>query len=153
MPAALRPDDLAKGLAQIFVAIGPVYRKAARVVESSEAASGMSVGVRAVLDHLYREGERTVPQIAESLELSRQYIQRMVNDASGDDFVELVANPAHRRSSLVRLTGDGRTAIERVVAREHEVMARIGGTLTATDIEATLRVLRHMHTALDELTG
>jgi DNA-binding MarR family transcriptional regulator len=152
MSIPLEPDDLAAALAQVYVAIGPVYRKVARIVESDEVENGMSVGVRAVLDQLCREGELTVPGIAGRLELSRQFIQRMVNDASAAGYVDLVENPAHRRSRLVRLTSAGEAAITTVSAREHELMGRVGGDLTAGELEATLRVLHHMEDALDHIT-
>lgn len=151
MDTPLRPDELAGQLARVYTAIGPVYRKVARIVENDEPVNRMSVGVRAVLDQLSREGERTVPQIARSQELSRQFIQRMVNDAHAAGFIELLDNPSHRRSRLVRLTREGRAAIEAVLAREYELMGHVGGDLTAAEIDATVRVLYHMKEALDEI--
>lgn len=151
MSTALPPDDLADRLARVYAVIGPVYRKVARIVEADEPVNGMSVGVRAVLDHLRREGACTVPRIAERQELSRQFIQRVVNDARDAGFVELVDNPAHRRSRLVHLTAAGREAIEAVVAREQALMGQVGGELTADELDATLRVLHHMKAALDDI--
>ncbi len=147
----LEPDDLADRLAEVYVAIGPVYRTVARIVERSEGAMGMSTGVRNVLDQLRRGGDRTVPQLARAQDLSRQFVQRMVNDASAAGFVELRENPAHRRSSLVHLTTDGERAISAVAAREHELMTRVGGGITGAEIDATLRILHHMQLALEEI--
>lgn len=145
------PQTLAARLAEVYLEIGPLYRKVARIVERDESVMGMSVGVRAVLDQLRREGDRTVPHIARTQDLSRQFIQRMVNHAKDVGYVELVANPVHRRSRLVRLTTPGRAAIEAVAAREHSLMGCVAGDLTDTDLAATLHVLRHMRRALDEL--
>lgn len=153
MSAALKPDELAAQLAHVYAAIGPIYRKVARIVEHDEHVNGMSVGVRAVLVQLSSDGELTVPRIARSQELSRQFIQRMVNDARAIGFVDLVDNPGHRRSKLVRLTRAGRKAIEAVVSREHELMGRVGGELTAAELDATLRVLHHMKVALDDVAS
>ncbi|PWH05945.1 MarR family transcriptional regulator [Brachybacterium endophyticum] len=150
-PHPLGPDALAERLAEVYVAIGPVYRTVARIVERSEGAMGMSTGVRNVLDQLRRDGERTVPQLARAQDLSRQFVQRMVNDAAREGFVELAENPAHRRSSLVRLTNGGRLAITAVTDREHDLMTRVGGDLTAEEVDSTLRVLHHMQIALEEL--
>ncbi|MGO2046013.1 MarR family winged helix-turn-helix transcriptional regulator [Brachybacterium tyrofermentans] len=148
---ALPPDALAERLAEVYVAIGPVYRRVARIVEHDGHSSGLSVGVRNVLDQLRRRGELTVPQLAHEQDLSRQFVQRMVHDARGADLVELVENPAHRRSSLVRITPAGQEAIGAVIEREHELMGRVGGHLTAAELEATVRVLRHMDAALVEI--
>ena len=151
MSAALPPEQLAARLAEVYVALGPVYRKVARIVERSEPVMGMSVGVRAVLEQLAREGDRTVPQMARAQDLSRQFVQRMVHDAQASDFVELTPNPAHRRSSLVRLTEPGREAINAVTSREQKLMGRVGGDLTGEEIDATLRVLRHMLAGLEDV--
>lgn len=151
MTTPLGPDSLADRLAAVYVALGPVYRRVARIVEHDQELSGLSVGVRNVLDQLRRDGERTVPQLAGSQELSRQFVQRMVNDAREAGHVELVENPAHRRSRLVRMTPRGRDAISAVIAREHELMGRVGGDLTDVELDATLRVLHHMDLALVEL--
>lgn len=146
--APLTPETLAARLAEVYVALGPVYRRVARIVEQDEQISGLQVGVRNVLDQLRRDGDRTVPQLARTQELSRQYTQRMVDRARADGLVELVDNPAHRRSRLVRLTPAGETAITAVIERELSLLARVGGDLTASELDGTLRVLHHMDQAL-----
>ncbi|WP_114855648.1 MarR family winged helix-turn-helix transcriptional regulator [Brachybacterium sp. YJGR34] len=151
MSTPLDPDSLADRLAEVYVALGPVYRRVARIVEKDEELSGLSVGVRNVLDQLRRDGERTVPQLARAQELSRQFVQRMVHDARSEGWVELTDNPAHRRSSLVRLTPAGAAAIDAVTSREHALLGRVGGDLTAEELGATLRVLHHMDHALVEI--
>ena len=148
MSEVLSPDDLARRLAEVYVALGPVYRRVSRLVEQDEQVSGLSVGVRNVLDQLRRDGDRTVPQLARAQELSRQYTQRMVDQARTDGLVELIDNPAHRRSHLVRLTHAGEAAIDSVLERELSLLERVGGDLTAAELEATLRVLHHMDQAL-----
>ncbi|MFI8777297.1 MarR family winged helix-turn-helix transcriptional regulator [Brachybacterium paraconglomeratum] len=144
----LAPEALAPRLAEVYVALGPVYRRVARLVEQDEQVSGLSVGVRNVLDQLRRDGERTVPQLARAQDLSRQYTQRMVDQAASDGLVELAPNPAHRRSHLVRLTPAGDAAITAVIERELSLLERVGGDLTAAELDGTLRVLHHMDQAL-----
>nr|WP_246211806.1 MarR family winged helix-turn-helix transcriptional regulator [Phytoactinopolyspora alkaliphila] len=111
----------------------------------------MSVGVRAVLDQLRRRGALTVPDMARDQDLSRQFVQRMVNDARAAGWVDVVENPAHRRSHLIRLTPSGEDAIGAVAAREHGLLRRVGGDLTGTEIDATLRVLTEMLSAIDTI--
>ena len=144
----LDPQTRAARLAEVYVALGPVYRRVARLVEQDEQVSGLSVGVRNVLDQLRRDGDRTVPQLARAQDLSRQYTQRMVDQAATDGLVELAPNPAHRRSRLVRLTSAGGAAITAVLERELSLLERVGGDLTAAELDGTLRVLHHMDQAL-----
>ncbi|HLS15356.1 MAG TPA: MarR family transcriptional regulator [Beutenbergiaceae bacterium] len=151
MSEPLKPEMLADRLAEVYLIVGPLYRKVSRIVESDQDRMGMSVGVRAVLDQLRREGQRTVPQLARAQDLSRQFVQRMVNDARRAGFVEFAENPAHQRSRLIRLTGPGQRAIDAVLAREHQLMGRVGGGLTGDEVDATVRVLTQMLAALEDI--
>lgn len=131
--------------------VGPLYRRVYRRVERDASIEGLSVGVRAVLERLAARGQETVPQLGRALALSRQFVQRMVNDAAAAGYVELRRNPAHRRSSLVALTDAGADAIATVKAREYAALGRVGD-ITAGDVEATLRVLRHMLAAVEDVS-
>lgn len=131
--------------------VGPLYRRAQRGVEQGLAADGLSVGVRAVLTLLHRGGPMTVPQMGRAQSISRQFVQRMVNDAAAAGLVESIPNPAHRRSSLIRLTARGGDTITGVLDREHLLLREVGGGLTDADVTTCLRVLGAMLTALDDV--
>jgi DNA-binding MarR family transcriptional regulator len=148
---ALDPDTLADRLAEVYLLVGPLYRRVLRAVEENERIEGVSVGVRAVLDLLARNGPLTVPQMGRAQSLSRQFVQRMVNDATASGLVELADNPAHRRSRLVRLTERGSAAIAAVTAREHGLLSQVGGGLTGPEVDACVRVLDRMLAALDDV--
>ncbi|WP_309317308.1 MarR family winged helix-turn-helix transcriptional regulator [Streptomyces salinarius] len=147
----LPPDELAHRLAQVYDLVGPVYRRAQRLVEQGLAPEGLSVGVRAVLALLHRNGPMTVPQMGRAQAISRQFVQRMVNDAAARGLVESVPNPAHRRSSLIRLTDEGRTVVAAVLDRENVLLGQVGGDLTDSDLTTCLRVLGAMLSALDHV--
>ncbi len=136
---------------EIFALIGPLYRRVQRKIEQDAAGQGLSVGVRAVLDLLREHGPMTVPQMGRAQSISRQFVQRMVNDAAASGLVEAVPNPAHARSSLIRLTGSGGTAIEAVVAREHALLREAADDLTAADVDTCVRVLGRMLTLFDDV--
>ncbi|MEV5320506.1 MarR family transcriptional regulator [Streptomyces sp. NPDC052687] len=145
----LPPDELGRRLTEVFDLVGPLYRRVQRKVEEGEAIEGLSVGVRAVLDLLHKHGPMTVPQMGRAQAISRQFVQRMVNDAAARGLVESIPNPAHRRSSLIRLTDEGRAAITAVLAREHTVLREVGGDLTGAEVAACLRVLGEMLKVFD----
>lgn len=150
-PAAPSPDELAERLTEVFDLVGPLYRRVHRKVEQAAPDAGLSVGVRAVLDLLRTGGPMTVPQMGRAQALSRQFVQRMVNDAARCGLVRSVANPAHRRSSLIELTDEGRTAIGAVRAREHALLRRVDGGLSMADVDACLRVLGAMHALFEDV--
>ena len=67
----------------------------------------------------------------------------MVNEAAARELVEASPNLAHKRSSLIRLTGAGAAAIEAVTGRERAVLKQ-AGDLSEADISACLHVLRRL---------
>ncbi|HLR83553.1 MAG TPA: MarR family transcriptional regulator [Nocardioidaceae bacterium] len=148
--APLPPDDAAVRMREVFDVLGPLYRRIFRTVENSEPIEGVSIGVRAVLDMLRANGPMTVPAMASTQALSRQFVQRMVNDAYDRDWVRLTDNPAHRRSSLVTLTASGERTIAAVLDREHAVLRDVPGDLTEDDIDTCLHVLRSLLTLVED---
>jgi DNA-binding MarR family transcriptional regulator len=139
--APLGSGDLAGRLAEVFDLVGPVYRRAQRKVEEDAPVHGLSVGMRAALNLLRERGPMTVPQMSRAQALSRQFVQRMVNEAAARSLAETIPNPAHKRSPLVRLTSEGSAAIDALVAHERALLGQVGGDLTGVEITACLRVL------------
>ncbi|MFD0856895.1 MarR family winged helix-turn-helix transcriptional regulator, partial [Actinomadura adrarensis] len=94
---------------------------------------------------------QTVPQMARALTLSRQFVQRMVNDAAAQGLTESIPNPAHKRSSLIRLTEDGADAFNSVLDRERAALRQAAADLTESDVDACLRVLERLLRLVDEV--
>ncbi|WEO92938.1 MarR family transcriptional regulator [Streptomyces sp. FXJ1.172] len=140
----LASEELVDRLTEVFDLVGPLYRRTQRKVEQDVSVEGLSVGVRAVLNLLGEHGPMTVPQMGRAQALSRQFVQRMVNDATAHGLVESAPNPAHKRSSLIRLTEQGQVAITTVIDRERAVLRQVGGDLTDAEVDACLRVLSRL---------
>ena len=147
----LTPDELGHRLTEVFDLIGPLYRRAFRKVEQGEQVEGASVGVRSVLDLLRRHGSMTVPQMGRIMALSRQFVQRMVNDAVAQGWAEVTPNPAHQRSSLIRITEKGRATITAILDREHALNRQVGGELTEAEVRACVRVLTEILKTFDHV--
>ena len=145
----LSPDDLGDRISEVFDLIGALYRRGLRKLEQSEEVEGVSVGVRSVLVLLHRYGPMTVPQMGRVMTLTRQFVQRMVNDAATRGWVEATPNPAHQRSSLIRVTQEGEAVITAVLAREHALNRQVGGDLTEGELRACVRVLKQMLKTFD----
>ncbi|MGV4986696.1 MarR family winged helix-turn-helix transcriptional regulator [Streptomyces sp. NRAIS4] len=140
----LASEELTDRLAEVFDLVGPLYRRTQRKVEQDVSVEGLSVGVRAVLSMLLEHGAMTVPQMGRAQTLSRQFVQRMVNDAAARDLIKPAPNPAHKRSSLIQLTEQGESAITAVLDRERAVLRQVGGDLTHAEVDACLRVLSRL---------
>ena len=121
--------------------VRPLVLESARVVEGRVRDLGWTVGSRAVVELLVATGPATVPQLAERLSLARQNVQRLVDGLVRLGHVRTVANPAHRRSVLVELTGRGRRAFDRLHAQELEEMGGLAAECTAQELATAGRVL------------
>ncbi|MEO3809624.1 MarR family transcriptional regulator [Sphaerisporangium sp. B11E5] len=144
-------EDLTDRLTEVFDLVGPLYRRSYRKVEQDAPIEGLSIGIRAILNMLREHGPMTVPQMGRAQALSRQFVQRMTNDATERGLVESVPNPAHKRSPLIRLTQEGRTAISAVLAREHTTLRPVADDLTGAEVDACLRVLSRLLVLLDDV--
>lgn len=144
-------EDPGDRFVEIFNLVGPLYRRAQRKVEQDAPLEGLSVGVRAVLNMLREHGPMTVPQMGRAQALSRQFVQRMTNDAAGLGLVGFRPNPAHKKSSLIALTAKGRAAITAVIDRERAALRQAGADLTEDEITACIRVLSRLLHSLDDV--
>ncbi|MGG7573995.1 MarR family winged helix-turn-helix transcriptional regulator [Streptomyces sirii] len=110
-------------------------------MERELTGTGMTAGEHALLDALRSGGPRTVPQLARSMGLDRQPVQRWVNHAAELGLVVTAPNPAHRRSSLIELTTEGAAAIHGIQEFEATELRRRLADLPTEDVRTTLHVL------------
>jgi DNA-binding MarR family transcriptional regulator len=132
----------------VLLTLRPLQQYAAKVLAEALAHSGLSLAERAVLEQLNASGESTVPQIARSLLLPRQVVQRLADTVHERGLIEFVANPAHRRSRLLRLTASGRGILDQILKQELQVLAPVAETLEAKDAEACARVMAELTAAM-----
>jgi len=86
--------------------------------EQLHASESVTLGMRAVLEFLSLNGSSTVPQMARQRSVSRQHIQALVDALLKQRMVNLIENPAHKRSVLMTLTPLGQATFERMKRRE-----------------------------------
>src|ERR1700687_2833621 len=59
-----------------------------------------------------------VAQIARNMGLTRQAVQRLVNEMERDGLVQFAPNPHHQRAKLVLLSSQGKTAFAAAMRRQ-----------------------------------
>lgn len=130
-------------------------RRASRAVTQLWDLYFDEVGVKAtqytVLAALaYEERKKpTVTDLAETLVLDQSSLSRNLSVLERDGLVRLVPG-SDRRERIVQLTRSGRTAVQKGWPAWQKAQAAIKSALGTTDLEAHLKVLRHLtRTALD----
>ncbi len=106
-----------------------------------------------VLQILAESGAQTVPQIARVRSTSRQNIQILVNRLKARGCVELVDNPAHKKSVLVRLTPRGQALLTSALAEQERFKTNLLSHLGENELSDAVNLLRRVRNLLIELSG
>lgn len=139
---------------RLYDAIGyirPIHQLSAQLVTSQLAGGSITMPMRAILERLVEDGPRTVPQLAGALWITRQGVQRIVDEAKDLGYVETRTNPEHKRSHLIALTDRGSAAYRSLHGDELVRMDDIAAGLDSADIDACVRVLAHLTSELRTL--
>lgn len=107
-------------------------------------------GERGVLVELARQGPQTASGMARKRGVSRQHVQVVVNRFLERRLVELVENPEHRRSSLIRLTALGRKRVEEMTRRERAAFRALRLDFSDSEVEAARELLRSIRRRLQD---
>lgn len=127
---------------------------ASRTTSERIARSSGQTAARWHVMSVLSEDVLNVPAIARRLGLTRQSVQRVVNDLTDVGLVSLEPNPDHERSSLVTLTEEGGRVMEELFHRSEAsrtaLLDRSG--LSADELHDARRVLRGLLTSFDQST-
>ena len=104
-------------------------------------STGITSGMRSVLEALYERGALTVPQIARSRGVTRQHIQALSDRLIASELIDSHGNPKDRRSPLLKLTEKGTAVFETVRERETQFLSAMSRALSAHDVDVALSTL------------
>lgn len=119
-------------------------------------AEGMRIGVVSpsgegywsVLRLLKMKGPQTVPQLARYRYVPRQSVQRLANEMLKDGVIELVKNPAHKRSKLLQLTPAGEAVFQEMSDRVAKLAETLATHQDATQLQNAADVVQRLHARL-----
>lgn len=143
------PPSPSAALLALFDQTVALFHRLRAAAEEVHRQGETSAARRGVLRSLDLHGPQTVPHMARARLVSRQHIQTLVNTLSGEGLVEFVENPAHRRSSLVRLTRNGKELMQNMHRREEEALGRLSITASVEDLRAAAAVLLAVRKSLE----
>ena len=134
---------------ELTFATALLFFRMRRAAEEVLGDGAQSSGRRSILKTLVAGGAQTVPQMARFRAVSRQHIQKLVNGLLDDDLVELLHNPAHKRSRLVAVTGKGRRVAAATARREERILLEVSRGIPLADIRTATRVLQTLEGAFE----
>ena len=122
-------------------------------------AEGMRIGVVSpsgegywsVLRLLKINGPQTVPQLARYRYVPRQSVQKLANEMLKDGVIELVNNPAHKRSKLLRLTPEGDVVFQEMSDRIAKLAETLAEQHNAAQLQNATDVVKKLHEQLREM--
>lgn len=128
-----------RGFTQVFDDIG----------KSLVGSLKLSIGQWRVLRMAGRVSEPlTVPRIARRLRLTRQAVQRAVDDLVERDLLSLDKNEDHLSSPLVVLTPKGRATFDEVQRREHSLGLYLRDEISDADQRAASDMIVRLASAM-----
>lgn len=131
-------------LESVLAETGALFHRMRHEAERIHGQGETSSGRRAILRGLARLGPQTVPEMARARPVSRQYIQRLVNELTDDGLVEAAVNPAHKRSALIQITNAGAKTLDEMSAREQELFEGIQIDIEEEDLAKAADTLRRL---------
>ncbi len=137
-------EEQAKALYPLIVTVRKLFHQLAAAADSLHGGSGITAGMRGVLESLGRHGPQTVPDMARARPVSRQHIQGLVNALAELDLVETLENPAHRRSHLIAMTPAGRAAFDAIRSREAAALAETPLAAAPQELDQANDLLRRL---------
>jgi DNA-binding MarR family transcriptional regulator len=93
-----------------------------------------------------------VAHLARNMGLTRQAVQRSVDEMRNDGLLQLDPNPHHRRAMLVTMTERGQSAYRAASERQARWADVLAAGLSSKDIEAASVLLRELQRRLDPST-
>ena len=96
-----------------------------------------------------REGPLPVAQIARTMGLTRQGVQRVVDVLAGQGVLTFAENPYHLRAKLVCLTEHGTHLLQEVSQRQVRWVNRLAQDLAPDEVQAAVHLLDSLTQRLD----
>lgn len=152
MTQSTHPDHTREG-ASLTELILEVFKLHGRLLSAGDqlvASLGLTSARWQVLGAIAMAGApQPVANIARNMGLTRQAVQRVVNELDAEGFLTLTPNPHHQRAKLVVLTKSGAKAFHDAAKRQAPWANQLARRISARDIRASLGVVREIATRLE----
>ena len=133
--------------------VRPLHQYSARAVSDLLEGTDISLPLRAILVLLLDGGPQTVPDLGRELLVTRQGVQKVVDDGVRLGHLELRDNPAHARSRLVALTDRGRGVLADLQRAEAANLEAATTGIDPEDLARCAEVLARLTEGVRRIAG
>lgn len=98
----------------------------------------------------FAETPQPVAQLARSMGLTRQGVQRIANELEKDGLVSFQPNPNHKRAQLVVMTDEGKSAYASADQNQVRWVNDLSHGFEAEEIKCALRVMETMRSKIEK---
>ena len=129
-----------------------IHRLSARLknLDFAPGENPLLLAARAVLQLLRDGGPQTVPALARARNTTRQNVQIIVDRLKALGCVNIMANPKHKRSSLVVLTDKGRAVLATSEGHEGRTLEALAARLSPDEAVQAVEILHRVGIAMDQ---
>ncbi len=104
-----------------------------------------------VLNYLYESEETTAVQLAESLNVPKQHISKIVKKLEVSDLVISKPDEKDKRTRILQLSGDGRALVEKHIQASNEHYKQATGKLTRAEKDELRRSMASIVRIMQQL--
>ena len=98
----------------------------------------------------FADSPMSAPQIAKFIGITRQGVQKQLNNLRDSELVRCCSNPHHERSPLYELTEIGKEQYQIVCQLHKKSLDKLVGLFDQNELQTTLKVLTKFHEYLIE---
>jgi DNA-binding MarR family transcriptional regulator len=142
-------DGMPDALEGLFWETRRLFRALAAAADAALTPLGITASDRALLEFLARETDPiSVADLARKRSVSRQHIHQSLNRLPNQRWVERLPDPADARSTLLRLTDEGRSLWKEVRNIDRTVLRQLARKTDTAKVEAAAKTLRAIRETL-----
>ena len=152
MPRKPRPDEPAEP-AELTDLILRIFRANGRLLLAGDqlvAPLGLTSARWQLLGSIAASDRpQPVVGLARDMGISRQAVQRIVNDLEREGVVSFQPNPRHKRAQLVTFTGQGQALYERALALQRPWVTGLADGLSNIQVKSACNTLEALVAGID----
>jgi len=142
-----------RDLHELFKDVFALQAILADIKDQVHEQAGMGSPHKKVAEILRDKGAATVPEVASSLQVSRQFVQTVCNQLEREGLLRFSPNPRHKRSRLASLTREGRKVMAMVRRREEAIIKKGLPAVERQGVIQASQTLRCLAGHLKKFTG